>query len=100
MEKAAAVRIVQLTDDVQLAIPVGSMDKPSERSEHIMRLHEHPHNWKLPILEYRTTDKSEAEDYGYCLNWYCGGHEIETIYAASETIYVVSSKGYYHYVGA
>jgi hypothetical protein len=86
---------------IEIAIPVGSMDKPSAESERIMKVSQNPANWKLPLSPYHTYDKSLADDLCYCYNWYFGGHEIEAVqYDKFGTLYRVSSKGYYHYVGA
>ena len=90
------------TQGIKINIPVGSMDKPSAESERIMRDHQDPRGWKYPIRAFFTSDKSLAEDYAYCLDWFVGGHELDIVESAPELgdLYRVTSKGYYHYVGA
>lgn len=85
---------------IEIAIPVGSMDKPSELTETIMKAAQDPRGWKYPIRPFVTTNKGLAEDYAYCLNWYVGGHEMIETWTTDGTQYIVSSLGYYHYVGA
>ncbi len=86
---------------IKIAIPVGSMDKPTPESERTMKEHEDPRGWKYPIQPYVTYSKSEADDLAYCYNWYLGGHERETRVDSKFKVYhIVSSKGYYHYIGA
>ena len=104
VEKPAPTRTVEVKAEdgfaVAIKIPVGSMDPPTEKSVLIMTVHQDSRGWKYPIKAFVTTDRGEADDYAYCLNWYCGGHELETVKKPEGTFYVVSSKGYYHYVGA
>jgi len=113
VEKPAPTRAVEVKAEdgeaVTIRIPVGSMDRPTAESEKIMKAHEDPRGWKYPIRPYMTLSQSEAEDYAYCLNWYCGGHESRTEERTIKldsgtklvgTVYIVSSKGYYHYVCA
>ena len=87
-------------DGIAINIPVGSMDPPTAESEQIMREHEDPRGWKWPIRQMVTDSKDVADDYAYCLNWYVGGHERIETWTTDGTQYVVSSKGYYHYIGA
>ena len=86
---------------IEIAIPVGSMDRPNEFGERIVKSIQNPTNWKLPTGDFLTFDRSEAEDVAYCLDWYMGGHEtIETNYPDGATSFRVKSLGYYHYIGA
>ena len=95
----AATKTVEI-QGIKLEIPVGSMDKPSAESETIRKASQNPSNWKLAVTPYHTYDKGLAEDLAYCYDWYFGGHEAETIQTSRGTLYGISSKGYYHYVGA
>lgn len=92
-------------EEITVKIPVGSMDPPSEASVRIMKASQNPVNWKLPTSPFHTYDKSEAEDLAYCYDWYFGGHELTVVCPEARrpggrTLYRVTSKGYYHYVGA
>lgn len=104
----AATRNVEI-EGITVAVPVGSMDKPTAEAEKIMKAHQDPRGWKYPVRAYETLSKSEAEDLAYCLNWYLGGHEMRKVERSVQlasgtilvgTVYIVSSKGYYHYIGA
>jgi hypothetical protein len=88
-------------EGVKIAIPVGSMDKPSAEAERIMQVQQNQDNWKLPTTPYYTMDKSIADDLAHCYDWYCGGHEMRVAEVNRYgTIYEVTTKGYYFYVGA
>jgi hypothetical protein len=96
----AATRQVEY-QGMTFELPVGSLDKPSAESERIMRSLQNARGWKYPQAPYYTTDLSSAEDLAYCYDWHLGGHEIENIIEPRRPIlYRVSSKGYYHYIGA
>ena len=95
----AATKTVEI-QGIRIAIPTGSMDKPTVESEQIMKEHQDPRGWKYPIRPFTTTNQSEAEDYSYCLNWYVGGHEMQIIESPTGTQWTISSRGYYHYIGA
>lgn len=100
MERKALTRSIVI-DGITFRVPIGSMDKPDAESERIMKLCQNPSNWKLATTPYITFDKNTAENLAYCFNWYLGGHEIRAIRTRKQIIaYVVSSKGYYHYIGA
>ncbi len=94
---------VQSTDgtDIVLNIPAGPMDPPCEYGEHVFKLIKNKDNWKLPTANYHTDSKEHADKVVYVLDWYLGGHEIiECVNDIGTKSWVVSSKGYYHYVGA
>jgi len=96
---ATATRPVTI-DNITINVPVGSMDRPCELGEAVFKLIQDPTNWKLPTTAFETFDPYKAADVAYALNWYLGGHEIETRWQADRIIYRVSSKGYYHYIGS
>lgn len=87
--------------EVTIRVPVGSMDPPTEIGRKAMEAVQDPTNWKMPTRELRCRDKDTAEEVAYAMKWFLGGCEfrVETD-AAGRIDYVVSSKGYYHYVGA
>ena len=48
-----------------------------------------------------TFSRETAYAYGQCCNWYLGGHEIrEKRLEANVVQFTITSKGYYHYIGA
>lgn len=86
---------------IQIAIPVGPIHEPTEESKRIMGERQDLRNWKLPVKPYYTFDKKLADDVAACLDFYCGGHEMDIVeYNRYGTVYRVQSRGYYHYVGA
>lgn len=85
---------------IKMNVPVGSLDKPTEDSERRFGASQDPENWKNPVSCYHTFNRSDAEDLAYCLDFYCGGHELTEVTTEKGLLYGVSSKGYYHYVGA
>ncbi len=87
-------------DGIQIAISCGSLDLPSDESRKMMESQQDIRGWKFPISPAILTSKDTAEDYCYCLDFYLGGHEIVETWTTEGTQWIVSSKGYYHYVGA
>jgi len=68
-------------------------------------------NWKMPTKPFTTISRKEAEEMRDAIVWFCGGAEIRSEHvlvplhkdALVKTLaqaYVVTSHGYYHYVGA
>lgn len=98
MPKAQTKRVE--IEGITINIPVGSMDTPSEWSQEIMRQHSDSRGWKFAVSEYCTYDRGEADDLAYCYDFYLGGHETIEEVCGGRTLYRVSSKGYYHYIGA
>jgi len=87
-------------DGIQVVIPVGSLDRPSDECRKIMEASQDHRGWKYPIQPASFGSKDAADDYAYCLDFYMGGHETREVWTTFGTRYVVTSKGYYHYVGA
>lgn len=86
---------------IALQVPAGSMDPPTELGEKAMWSVQHADNWKMPTRELHCRSLEVAQEVAYAMDWYLGGHELRTeIDAAGRADYVVSSRGYYHYVGA
>jgi hypothetical protein len=86
----------------EITIPVGSLDRPTDQCDKWFAEHQDASNWKLATRPFITTSKSVADDFAYTLDWYCGGHEIresQSVYGGTR-VWVVTSKGYYHYIGA
>jgi len=83
-------------EGITVNIPAGSLDPPTEELTRIVEKLYNPTNWKLPTREFRTDNEHLARDVAYTLDWFLGGHEIRR----EGTEWVVTSKGYYHYIGA
>lgn len=79
---------------ITVKIPVGSMDEPTSRGKDLMMLVEGDH-WKDSTKVFSTRDRDDAEALAYTLDWYHGGHEMES----SVDGFTVWSKGYYVYTG-
>lgn len=86
--------------DVEILIPAGSMDPPTQSAETDMRAVLNPKNWKLPTDNFVTDCLSTADDVAYAMNWHLGGCERSTRDEGGRILHVVRSKGYYHYIGS
>lgn len=86
---------------IQIKVPVGSMDSPTELGRAAMESIQDPTNWKMPTRELHCRSLEVAQEIAYAMDWYLGGHELRTeIDADGRADYVVSSRGYYHYIGS
>lgn len=62
---------------------------------------EDPRGWKYPVKAQWFADEPLAAEVAAAMDFYYGGHEMsEHINEAGERRWIVSSRGYYHYVGA
>jgi hypothetical protein len=87
--------------EIKVRVPAGSMDPPTELGRRALESVQNPTNWKLPTRELHCRSIDTAMEVAYAMDWYLGGHELRTeIDAEGRPDYVVSSRGYYHYVGA
>jgi hypothetical protein len=87
--------------EINVRIPAGSMDQPTELGRAAMEHVQDRANWKMPTRELRCWNQEAAMEVAYAMDWYMGGHEMRIeIDAYGIPCYVVSSRGYYHYVGA
>jgi hypothetical protein len=70
-----------------------------------------PSNWKLPTKSFQTLNREEAEEMQDAIIFFVGGAELTSYTGYAQvhtsalvkvplTIYTVTSKGYYHYIGA
>jgi len=101
MRHATKTLTTECGTTIDVRIPAGSMDPPTDLGRMAMEGVQDPTNWKLPTRELRCRDLEAAQDVAYAMDWYLGGHEMRTeIDAEGRPDYVVSSKGYYHYIGA
>ena len=88
-------------NEITIRVPVGSMDTPTELGRKAMESVQNADNWKMPTRKLHCRSLEVAQEVAYAMNWYLGGHELQTVIdAAGVADYVVSSRGYYHYVGA
>lgn len=86
---------------VQVLIPVEIGPEPTKAAQAIFCAMCDPTNWKLPLRAHATTDKAEADAVAYAIDWYCGGHEMACVDCiGGQVLWIVGSKGYYHYSGA
>ena len=69
-----------------------------------------PKNWKNATKPFETLSKKEAEDMRDAIVFFVGGAEVQSVESYVQhveglvrfpvTSYLVTSKGYYHYIGA
>lgn len=85
---------------VTINVPVGAIVEPTAGYKAVFNDHCDPKNWKLPLKPARISSEAVAKAYADCVDFYCGGHEMTTSEINGEVMYIVTSKGYYHYVGA
>jgi len=57
----------------------------------------HPDNWKLPICPIQVKTLESATKLKALISFFVGGAEVEEY---CSNVYIVTSKGYYHYIGA
>lgn len=87
--------------EIDVRIPAGSMDPPTDLGRKLMESVQDPANWKMPTRQLWCWNQEAAMEMAYAMDWYMGGHELRIeIDAHGIPNYVVSSQGYYHYVGA
>ena len=88
-------------EGITFHIPTGLLTPPSAEAERIMKAHHDPRGWKYATKPYHTYDKVLADAVAYGYDFYCGGHELTAVrWDEFGTLYRVTTKGYYHYVGA
>lgn len=89
-------------EGITINVPVGPISEPSARAVKWFLAHQDKSNWKMPTEAFVTTSKESADEYAYCLDFYCGGHEMLEAQSAhgGTPVWLVTSKGYYHYIGA
>lgn len=83
-------------NNVNIGIPVGSLDRPTERGEELFKQVTGSSHWKDATEPYVTRNMEEANELAYTLEWYHGGVEMESVGDSKIRVY---SLGYYHYVG-
>ena len=99
----ATTKIQVTADDgteITLVVPVGMPEYPTDRAEAFMASVEDKTNWKGATSLFETTWMEEAEELAYALDFYLGGHEESVVIVDGIAHYLISSRGYYHYIGA
>ena len=69
----------------------------SEAYEKMFKQVANEENWKLPTKPYKTDNKVIADAFAQAIIFYVGGAEVSSV---GDKNYTVTSKGYYHYIGA
>lgn len=58
---------------------------------------QNPENWKFPTIPKTVTTLKEASELVNAITFFVGGAELD---AKLDRGFTVTSKGYYHYIGA
>lgn len=75
--------------------------EPRQIIKALLKTFEDARGWKYPIAAQWFTQEHLAREVAEAMDFYYGGHEMSShANEAGETVYIVSSRGYYHYVGA
>jgi hypothetical protein len=78
-----------------------TITEPRQIIKDLLKTFEDARGWKYPVATQRFTQESLAIEVADAMDFYYGGHEMSSyVNFAGETIYLVSSRGYYHYIGA
>ena len=86
-----------------------SIPEPTARAKAIVKTMENPENWKLPLKPFPTEDPVLAQEVEYAVGFYHGGYETRTVRGAipmsantkvDYRVWEITSRGYYHYIGA
>ena len=89
-----------LACEVELLVPAELGAPPDAATDALMRKLHDPKGWKYAMKPYATFDKNEADALAAAYDWYLGGHEMTWEQIPHGKVYVVTSRGYYYYVGA
>jgi hypothetical protein len=78
-----------------------AITEPREIVKAFLKTIEDSRGWKYPVPAQWFVDEYLALEVAAAMDFYYGGHEMsQRVNEAGEKRYVVSSRGYYHYVGA
>ena len=78
-----------------------TITEPSKTIQDTLKVLEDVRGWKYPIKPVTCRTESFARELAAAMDFYYGGHELDARRDLDGGIvWVVSSKGYYHYVGA
>jgi len=70
--------------------------RPTARGEMNYKIMLNQANWKFPTHVCRCECETLAYEIAAACDWYLGGHEL----TEANGVYLISSKGYYHYIGS
>jgi len=80
---------------------ITTISQPRQIIIDMLKTFEDVRGWKYPIATQKFTDQNLAIEVAEAMDFYYGGHEMSSyVNFAGQTIYLVSSRGYYHYIGA
>ena len=96
---------VKISDLITINVPCGPVSAktwryPKDKAREQLEASYDPSNWKRPISRFTTFDREEAEEFAYACDFYLGGHERGGDMVGCRPIFYITSRGYYHYVGA
>jgi hypothetical protein len=78
-----------------------TITEPREIIKGLLKTFEDARGWKYPIAAQWFTQEHLAREVADAMDFYYGGHEMSShTNEDGATVYIVSSRGYYHYVGA
>lgn len=75
--------------------------EPRKIIKDLLKRIEDPRGWKYPVPAQTSVCGQFAHELAAAMDFYYGGHEMVTFHdETGAPVWVVSSRGYYHYVGA
>jgi len=78
-----------------------SIAEPRQLIRDTLNVFEDARGWKYPIRPIVCRQEEFARELAAAMDFFYGGHEIDARRDLDGSIvWVVSSKGYYHYIGA
>lgn len=78
-----------------------TITEPREIIKAFLKTIEDARGWKYPIAAQWFVDEALALEVAAAMDFYYGGHEISSHDDGhGNTRWIVSSRGYYHYIGA
>ena len=81
----------------QMKIIGGKLDLSRVKKSALFNKVQNKENWKFHTRPIRVSDEEDAKDLSDALSYFLGGSEVSVL---PDRTYVVSSKGYYHYIGS
>jgi len=81
----------------QMKIIGGKLDLSRVKKSALFNKIQNKENWKFHTRPIRVRDEEDAKDLSDALSYFLGGSEVSVL---PDRTYVVSSKGYYHYIGS
>jgi len=91
---------------VNVNVPIGPICEPAAHLRALVNSSYDPTNWKNEMMPFATSSFELALAYADAVDFYVGGHQMTNSSAACSprydaiTVWVVTSKGYYHFIGA